>query len=130
MKRKESNKISRDEFIANYIENGGIGAKAMGSLGLKGGSARTMASRYLQDPYVQEEIARRRKAIEEKCNVTEAMKIELLWDIASNDRSVHAVAELNKMQGHLKPTNVDIKSDEKPLGCALLILPPQDIPQQ
>jgi phage terminase small subunit len=112
--------------------NGGKGKDAAKKSGSPDSCAHVTASRWLKKPDVQEEIARHRKNIESKLDVTIEKKIERLWSIAesTDEKSrdvISAIDVLNKMQGSYVH-HVDVKSDgEKIQGGAVLVLPAEQI---
>jgi len=128
MRAKEQSNLRVKKFVDEYFKNGGVGNKAAEALGLKGGSARTAAHRYLSDERVQKEIARRREKIEQACDISDEKWTALVWGIASNaeektsDRLV-ASDMIAKKYGYYAKQKIDVTSDNEKLGGVVLVLP-------
>lgn len=119
---KEQKKV---KFAKHYLlyANAALAAESVGHA--RGENANKAGTRYLKDPFVQQEIARAKAKVADDYGVSKQSIIDRLLfiiddgDTSSGDRT-RAIAELNKMLGFLSPIKNETKLET---NAAVIILP-------
>jgi hypothetical protein len=116
--RKKELRPQEKAFCLNYLANPQNAAQSYVDAGYSPNGAKVSAHKMLQKPHIKEFIQAKFKKMEEKLEITAEWKMKMLRECvercssgdADKDGKLHpsgligAIAELNKMQGHLAPT--------------------------